>query len=115
MKITAEFDSIDSAELTASTIRHNLSNKTFINVKSNNTYNIGNNRTILFSNFNTTNTTPTFTFYNNRNDYNNVKSYQSDITGDINKATIEIICKKQDFNTINHFIINHGGRNISKI
>lgn len=115
MKIIAEFDSIDSAELTASSIRHNLNNKIFINVKPNNTYNIGNTHTVLFSNFNTTNTTPTFTFYNNRNDINNAQSYKSDITGEINTATLEIICKKEDYQTINHFIINHGGRNISKI
>lgn len=117
MKITASFDSPDSADFAAGALKRALSPLTQIETKNLNTRHSHNNMNI-FAAFNTASTTPTYSMpvYNpvfypafNKSD-DEQEHYRSDT-----ECVLEVTCRKEDESAASKIIISHGGRNISKL
>lgn len=119
MKITAQYDSIDMAELSASAIRKNIGDSACLKISSSLNNNNTSRTAFVYSNFNTINTTPTFTIpvygFSSANTIGITSDYSNDISGKHDGATIEVICKKDDSKLVNQYIMSYGGTNICQI
>lgn len=114
MKITASFDSPDSADHAAGALKRALSPLTKIETKDLNVRNSYSDMNI-FPVYNTTSAaTPTYSvpvynplFYSNMNDR------EQDHFGE--DHILEVTCRKEDESAVSRIIIGYGGRNISKL
>ncbi|MGN0554064.1 MAG: hypothetical protein ACI4I1_11810 [Oscillospiraceae bacterium] len=113
MKITAEFDSVNSADLAAANIRRTVSPFSDIKVlqKHNQTSMSFGGLTAAFGNGNPSIGPNMYTYpipytANNQNDIS--ESYLQ------NKVTLEVICRKEDRKKVSGIIINSGGFEISE-
>lgn len=114
MKITAHFDSPDSADFAAGALKRAVSPLSSIKISksSPDSDKIGMN---IFSSYNPAVTTPTYSipvYIPAAFSDNNVQDHNDNIKNDY---IIEVICRKEDYPAASKIIINHGGRNISKL
>ena len=109
MKITAHFESPDSADLAAGALKRALSPLSKIETE-NLTYHNDNLSINIFPVFNLLSSTPSYSVpvktnnltINNPND-------------ECNNCILHLICRKEDAATASRIIIGFGGRNITKI
>ena len=113
MKITAHFDSPDSADFAAGALRRELSPLSAIETK-NFPYKRSADSMNIFAAYNTVSTTPTYSapLYG-QSAYGSASSREQDITG--RQHILQVICRNEEAHIASRIIINHGGRNISKI
>ncbi|MGN0675184.1 MAG: hypothetical protein ACI4KG_05500, partial [Oscillospiraceae bacterium] len=114
MKITAYFDSPDSADFAAGALKRAISPLSTIKIKepSSGSDKINMN---IFSSYNPAVTTPTYSmpvYTPAAFADNNVQGHNDSIKND---CIIEVICRKEDYPAVSKIIISHGGRNISKL
>ena len=114
MKIIAHFDSPDSADFAAGALRNALSPLTAIETK-NLPYKRSNDSMNVFAAYNTVSTTPTYSMpiYNPTAKNRFISSREQDMIG--SDHILQIICRNEEAHIASQIIINHGGRNISKI
>lgn len=114
MKITAHFDSPDSADFAAGALRNVLSPLSAIETK-NLPYKKTNDSMNVFAAYNTVSTTPTYSMpiYNPTERNRFVSSREMDMIG--TDHILQVICRNEEAHIASQIIINHGGRNISKI
>ena len=111
MKITAHFDSSDSADFAAGELKRALS--PLASISTNSSPEVSDNLSInLFPLFNPMSTSTFFA----------VPVNSSNFTADVHKKDyqksehiLEVVCRKDDYPNVSKIIINHGGRNISKL
>jgi hypothetical protein len=114
MKITAEFESVDFADMTAAAVRQNLSKMTNIKVTSS--------APKKQEQFIQSPIISSLYFGISGQNYA-VPVPVSDImdngiyngSNDNSKAYLEVICRREEASKVSQIIIGHGGRNISKI
>ena len=115
MKIIASFDSPDSADFAAGAVKRAISPLSTVVAKDvyPNSGDIGLN---VFSAFNVTSTTPTYSM-----PVYNPTAFLSGETGDHrsdyirNDHIVEVVCRKEDYPVVSKIITAYGGRNISKL
>lgn len=115
MKITASFDSPDSADFAAGAIKRAISPLSSVKTKElySNSGDIGLN---VFSSYNIISSTPTYSMPV----YTPIAFSPSEEDGDgadylHNDHILEVVCRREDYPTVSRIIIGHGGRNISKL
>lgn len=106
MKITAHFDSPDSADFAAGAIKRALSPLTKIETEN---YSADNDNISIniFPVFNLSSITPSYSVPVRRNASASEKT--------IDDCTLSIVCRKDEAETAMRIIIGFGGRNITKI
>ena len=112
MKITAHFDSPDSADFAAGALRRELSPLSAIETK-NFPYRRSADSMNIFAAYNTASPTPTYSapLYNSA-------AFRSANFGEQDMGRqhiLQVICRNEEAHIASQIIINHGGRNISKI
>lgn len=112
MKYTAEFDSINTADIAAAAIKKFISSFSEINVYDKLHQDKGehHNDFILFSGFNPP---PTYSFYNGTAFAVGVDDVHD--TTEVNKRicpTLEVTCRTEDAKNVSRIIVGYGGRNI---
>ncbi|MCH5350073.1 MAG: hypothetical protein J1E40_12170 [Oscillospiraceae bacterium] len=114
MKITAHFDSPDSADFAAGALRNVLSPLSAIETK-NLPYKRSADSMNVFAAYNTVSTTPTYSMplYNPTGN-RFISSREQDMIGGT-EHILQVICRNEEAHIASQIIINHGGRNISKI
>ena len=113
MKITASFDSPDSADFAAGALKRALSPLTLIETKNVSKRQHSDNMNI-FAAFNTDAPTPTYSMpvYNPPFYENSGAAERSSFGTDY---ILEVTCRKDEESAASRIIIGHGGRNISKL
>ena len=114
MKITAHFDSPDSADFAAGALKRTLSPLTVIETKDIPTKS-GKVNMNIFSSFNLVGMTPTYSMpVYNLNAYDDKTSQRK--TDYLKTDNIlEVVCRKEDEAAAMRIIVGYGGRNIDKI
>ena len=114
MKITASFNSPDSADHAAGALKRALSPLASIETKNLNKKGHSDDVSGIYAAFNTVSTTPTYSMpvYSSAF-YENVISREQEqpVTGCI----LEVVCRKDEESAASRIIIGYGGRNISKL
>lgn len=113
MKITAEFESVDFADIAAAAVRKSISKMTEVKI----TPSVSMNRDInpyppIISNLNFNTVGPNYTVPLAVSD---IMDNGSHVSNNISKAYMEVICRQEEAKKVSQAIIGHGGRNISKI
>ena len=106
MKITAHFNSPDSADFAAGAIKRALSPLTKIETESN-SINDDNTSINIFPVFNLSSITPTYSTPVHTNDLANNNSSDD--------CVLSVVCRKEEAAEAMRIIIGFGGRNITKI
>ena len=112
MKYTAEFDSINTAEIAAAALKKYISSFSEINVYDKLHQHTGDDHSgfVLFSGFNPTVTSP---LYNGT--VSAVEIPDDDPTPEVSMRTcptLEVVCRSEDAKNVSRIIIGYGGRNI---
>ena len=110
MKITAEFESVDFADIAASAIRNSISKMSDIKVSSNANPR-HNNVPTLFGGINF-GSNPAYPFP--VASFVDSGLYSNNLDGNV-KSVMQVICRQEEAKKVTQIIIGHGGRNISKI
>ena len=113
MKITAHFDSPDSADFAAGALRKELSPLSAIETK-NLPYKRSGDSMNIFTASNTVSSTPSYSmplYY--ASVLGSASSRKQDIAD--RQHILQVICRNEEAHIASRIIINHGGRNISKI
>lgn len=106
MKITAHFNSPDSANFAAGALKRKLSPLTKIETE--NSLNINSDTDInIFPVFNLTSITPTYSVPVRTNNSNSINSSDD--------CVLRVICRNEEAAEASRIIIGFGGRNITKI
>ena len=113
MKITASFDSPDSADFAAGALKRALSPLARIETKNSNEKNFPDSMNI-FAAFNSAAPTPTYSLpIYTPAFFENAKDRERDNFG--TDYILEVTCRKEEEAAASRIIIGHGGRNISKL
>ena len=112
MKYTAEFDSLNTADIAAAAIKKYISTFSEVSVYDKLHQDTGHDRGgfILFSGFNPP---PTYSFYNGTAFAVGVDDPEN--TTEVNKRTcptLEVTCRSEDAKNVSRIIVGYGGRNI---
>lgn len=112
MKYTAEFDSLNTADIAAAAIKKYISDFSEVNVYDKLHQNPGNNDNgfILFSGFN-----PTASYSFNQGTAFAVEVNNGHNASEIDMRTcptIEVTCRTEDAKNVSRLIVGYGGRNI---
>ena len=113
MKITAEFDSVNSADLAAASIRRTISPFSDIKVlqKHNKTTMSFGGLTAAFGNGNPSIGPNMYTYPIPYTANNHIDTNENFLQ---NKVTLEVICRKEDRKKVSGIIVNSGGFEISE-
>ncbi|MBQ8786638.1 MAG: hypothetical protein IJZ61_03275 [Oscillospiraceae bacterium] len=106
MKITAHFNSPDSADFAAGALKRTLSPLTKIETENRHNINIDTGINI-FPVFNLASITPTYSVPVRRNNSSHTNSSED--------CVLRVICRKEEAAEASRIIIGFGGRNITKI
>ena len=113
MKITAHFDSPDSADFAAGALRRELSPLSAIETK-NLPYKRSGDSMNIFAAYNTVSSTPSYSMpLYNAAAFNFANDRERDLIG--SDHILQVICRNEEAHIASQLIINYGGRNISKI
>lgn len=117
MKITAHFDSPDSADFAAGAVARALSTLTSVKTESRGISSPGNNMN-AFASFNTLSITPPYSIpiyipsvYTSRIPEGDKRKLDYSVQDNI----LEIVCSRDEAAAASNIIVSHGGRNISKL
>ena len=111
MKYSAEFDSVNTAEIAAAAIKKQISPFSDINIKPNKEIgNNDNNSLIIFGNYNPSSATPPYAAVNTVYAINDASEQENN---DDSGAVLEIQCRSEDAKSVSRLLIGYGGRNIS--
>lgn len=114
MKITAHFDSPDSADFAAGALKNALSPLTAIQTKDYPPKSSDDNSMNIFTVFNPSVTSPTYSMpMYNPSFYGRSDSGERSLVG--SDHILEVVCRNEDAAAASKIIISHGGRNITKL
>lgn len=109
MKFTAEFDSVNSADIAASAIRSKISDFSSVTVHGRDTDAYRESKMMLFPSFNPSNSDPMYAMPVTMNgEYRNENEVSQR-----SHTTLEVICRNNDSKAVSAMIIGYGGRNIT--
>lgn len=114
MKITASFDSADTADFAAGDIARAISPLSSAVAKSI-PYQNGNLKMNVFAAFNIAATTPTYSMPTYTPESFDITSDEHASDYSRGDHIVEVVCRREEYPTVSKIIIAHGGRNISKL
>lgn len=117
MKISAEFDTVDSADIAAASLRGYISELYDIRVKNDPYENHTGPYASIFPAYNIVSPSDnpgfSFPFFNTLLYLDSGLTINRDY--DVKSPKLEIICRKEDEKAVSRVVIGHGGRNVTKI